>query len=226
MKKTTHTTWFQGAAVVGVLTASLMSGLAAGPQVVYDNSQNPLNTYFSSQTEFGDQITIGAGWVADSFTFEYYASGLSGNEKARVRFYRNDGLPINDVPPAFPGALQSPGGLLYQSPEFTIKDGNFPQQIINLLPLNIELPPTFTWTVALTSGWAPGEVFGLKLYDPPTVGTSFNDIWVWDNGWKLKQIEGLGGDANFGAVLTAVPEPGAASLLAVGGLALLLRRRR
>jgi hypothetical protein len=68
------------------------------------------------------------------------------------------------------------------------------------------------------------EVFGLKLYDPPIVGKSFDDLWQVVGGeWQLKQVDGQ--IANFGAQLIAVPEPSVVTLLGLGGAALLLRRR-
>lgn len=213
MKKNTRATWIEGAAVVGLIAAS-----ATAQTVVYDNSANPLNSYFASQTEFGDQITLGGTErFAHTFTFEYYATGLSGGETARVRFWRNDGVPIEGT------SAQAPGSLIYQSPSFPISDGNFPIPITDLAALNIALPDSFTWTVSVT-GVEGAEEFGLKLYDPPVVGSSLNDIWQFGlGGWELKTIPGTA--ANFGAVLVAIPEPGTATLLGLGGLALFLRRR-
>lgn len=217
MKKNARASWFHGAAVVGLLASS---AVAQTPTVVYDNSSSPLNRYFASTSEFGDQINIGSGWTASSFRFEYFAANLSGGEMARVRFFKNDGVPIEGTD------IQAPGGLLYESPKFPLQNGNIPVSIENL-PAGIDLPESFTWTVSVT-GLSGSEVFGLVLYDPPTVGTSLDDIWQFTiNGWQLTQIPGLptGSSANFGAVLTAVPEPGPLALLALGGLALLFKRR-
>jgi hypothetical protein len=218
MKNNARASWFYGAAVMGLLGSS---AVAQQPTVVNDNSATPLNRYFASTSEFGDQISIGSGWTAASFRLEYFAANLQGNETARVRFYSNDGIPVDGTD------AQAPGGLLYQSPEFSLQNGNVPVIIENLAPLGIQLPESFTWTVSL-SGVSGSEVFGLVLYDPPATGESFNDIWQFTiNGWQLTQIDGLpaGQNANFGAVLTAVPEPGVAALLTLGGLALMLRRR-
>ncbi|MBL9127478.1 MAG: PEP-CTERM sorting domain-containing protein [Verrucomicrobiales bacterium] len=209
-----HASWVKGAAL-----ASLVAASASAQVVVYDNSITPLNSFFSSQTEFGDEISIGAGWIAHSFTFEYFGENLSGNEKAVVRFYRNDGVPV--------GPSQAPGSLFFESTEFSIINGNYPISIIDLAALNIALPSSFTWTVKVT-GLTETETFALKLYDPPNPGSSFDDFWRFTaDGWELRQAEGLppGTGSNFGATLTAVPEPGALTLIGVGALALMARRR-
>jgi hypothetical protein len=225
MKKNARASWIQAVVVVSLLA---VSATAQTPRLIYDNSENPLNAYFASQTEFGDQIDLqGGGWIADSFRFEYFAAGLGGGETAFIRFYANNGVPFGEA------GAQAPGELLYQSPSFPLHSGNIPVDILDLAPLNIQLPNSFTWTI-LTSGVGPGEIFGLNLYDPPvnnppyTLGTSLNDIWQFSaSGWQLVQIDDLppGASANFGATLTAVPEPGPISLLALGALALLLRRK-
>lgn len=214
MNMNLHASWVKGAAL-----ASLIAASASAQVVVYDNATTPLNSYFASQTEFGDEISIGAGWIAHSFTFEYYGENLSGNEKAVVRFYRNDGVPV--------GPSQAPGSLFFESTEIPLINGNYPVSIVDLVSLNIALPSSFTWTVKVT-GLTPAETFSLKLYDPPTVGTSFDDIWQFGlDGWELKQAQGLppGTGSNFGASLTAVPEPGTLTLIGVGALALMARRR-
>ncbi|MBX3746785.1 MAG: PEP-CTERM sorting domain-containing protein [Verrucomicrobiae bacterium] len=208
----------------GVVVAGLLTSSALGqtPFIAYNNSTTPLDSFFASQREFGDQINIGtAGWIADSFRFEYFASGLAGGETAVVRFYENNGVPVGA------GGTQAPGALLFESTEFSLVNGNIPVQIVDLQPLGIALPASFTWTV-VPRGVSGAEIFGLKLYDPPTVGSSLDDIWQFGvSGWELLQVDGLptGASANFGAILTAVPEPGPVALLALGGLALLVRRR-
>lgn len=226
MKKNARASWVQGVAVVSL---SASAAMAQTPFVVYDNTESPLNSYFASQREFGDQVSLGTpGLYATAFRFEYFASGLSGGEKATVRFYANNGVPTGAA-----DAL-APGQLLFESTEFDLVNGNIPVSVTDLQSLDVQLPESFTWTVRMT-GVEGGEIFGLKLYDPPvnnpaagTVGTSLNDIWRFGtDGWELLEIPGLavGQNANFGAYLEVVPEPGAGVLFALGGLALALRRR-
>ncbi len=220
MKNYAQASWRHGIAVVSLLAAA---SAGAQPVLVYDNSANPLNSYFASQTEFGDQITVAnPGWIADTFRFEYFADGLSGTETAVVRFYLNDGDLLSGTD------IRAPGSILYESPAFQLHNGNIPVTITDLASLSIELPESFTWTVSV-DGIDGSGIFGLNLYDPPTVGSSLDDIWLFgDSGWELFQLPGLpdGAAANFGATLTAVPEPGPVALLALGALALFMRRRK
>ena len=59
-----------------------------------------------------------------------------------------------------------------------------------------------TWTVEFT-GLGAGQS-GLLLYDPPTLGTSYDDFWEKvDEVWELKSIEE---NANFAARLAGVPD--------------------
>ena len=216
MNMNMHASWVKGAAL-----ASLIAATASAQVVVYDNTTTPLNEYFSSTTdfpadEFGDQISIGFGWRAYEFTFEYFAQNLSGGEKAVLRFFANDGLSAG------------PGTLIFESSEIPLINGNYPVTVTDLVGLNIDLPPSFTWTVQAT-GVTSGETFGLNFYDPPVAGSSFDDFWVRNGDvWSLRQHDALppGAGSNFGAVLVAVPEPGALTLLGIGALALLARRRR
>lgn len=214
MNMNMHASWVKGAAL-----ASLVAATASAQVVVYENSTTPLNSFFESRTEVGDEITIGAGWIAHSFTFEYYGENLSGNETALVRFYRNDGVGV--------GPSSAPGSLMYESPGIPLINGNYPVSIVDLAGLNIALPNSFTWSVKV-NGLADGETFSLKMYDPPTVGSSFDDFWQFTaDGWALKQVDGLpvGAGSNFGATLIAVPEPGVMTLLGLGALAMFARRR-
>ncbi len=218
MKKNVHAKWFPVIAGVGMLAYSA-NAATPPPSVIYDNSVTPLNSYFASQVEFGDQISPqGGGWIADTFTFEYFANGLGGGETAKLRFYANDGALAN----AAPGSSR-PSTLLYESGTFSLVNGNIPVTVTDLVGLGIALPASFTWTIS-PSGVSGAEVFGLKLYDAPAIGQSLNDFWQFVGGeWTLQQIPGT--VANFGAQLIAVPEPGTMTLLALGGVALFLRRR-
>jgi len=202
----------------GVAVAGLLASSAIAQTVVYDNTQTPLNSYYASQSEFGDQVSIGGGgWFLHSISFEYFANGLQGGETAVLRIYENNGVPTGI------SGSQAPGGLLYQSPVIPLSNGNVPITITDLANLGIALPNTFTWTI-VPVGVSGTEVFGLNLYDPPATGSSFDDLWRFGaSGWELATIAGV--NANFGALIVAVPEPGVGALLAVGGLALALRRR-
>src|SRR5882762_8762287 len=82
----------------------IASASSASGATVYDNLATPVNVggsnqSYSSINEFGDQIVL-AGTSRDvtDFKFSYFLkvnSGVStGLEIARIRFYKNDGVPV------------------------------------------------------------------------------------------------------------------------------------
>jgi subtilisin-like proprotein convertase family protein len=168
-------------------------GRAAGAvaSVVYDNSLNDLSLRFDPGTvEVGDEIILnGPANHVGQFAFEFWgsgtnASGFSGNVKARVRFYKNDG-PLS-------AGYATPGTVIFDSGPFPIPAApravvlfeDF--QIDAVVPLTVGLPNSFTWTVQF-SGLAGGDNAGVDLYSPPVTGDNYTDYWERDTGgWVLK----------------------------------------
>ena len=201
---------------VGVASAVMVS-LSGFADVVYNNSTTYSGSYVTSTTEFGDQIfTVGPtvnNRITD-FQFEYYGS-LAPNASGRtavVKFYANDGAPVGGA--ATPGTTA-----LYTSPSFSLAAGYNTVNIVALGANNVFIPSngSITWTVSF-SGLQAGEAVGLLIYERPSIGNSNIDYWQKDSGgaWALKQIAGGSPAANFGAKLTALPEP---SILQLTGLA-------
>lgn len=188
-------------------TASVFSS-AAFAAVVYDNSRNSENSFFGSANEFGDEITLaGPERLLTTFRFDYFVGpSANGNETAILRLYNNDG----------PGG--SPQTVLFDSGPISISRG---YNTITADQLDITVSDTLTWTV-LFGGVDPFEAVGLLLYDPPVIGRSFDDYWEKSNDgtWTTKRFvddpERTVG--NFGAVVSAVPEPGTIQLGLIGGL--------
>jgi hypothetical protein len=173
-------------------------GAFAASQTIYDNTDNYLIQYNETTLESGDQVQFaGSNRVIDYFAFEYFAklaTTPSGNEKARVRFYLNDGV-VGDNP------SPTPGTLLYDSGTFSIASG---VQTLEISDLNVFVPSnTMTWTVEF-SGLSSSETAGVLFYDPPTVGSSGNFLWQKEtNVWTAVAYEGL--TNNLSGLFTALP---------------------
>ena len=183
-----------------VLSASVLfctSGLAS---VVFDNTAatKDLNRSYSpgNGIEFGDQIfLIGNERRVTDFQFDYFLSAnASGNEKAELFFYQNNGA-----------GGTAPGTQLYRSGQFALDKGF---QTVLAQGLSVTVGNTFTWTVQF-AGVDLGEQAGLLVFDPAIVGSSFDDFWVknTDGSWSTFLIDGGATPGNFNAKVIAVPEP-------------------
>ena len=205
---------------VGLLAASLtlcISGFAQGPEIVYNNTTTSLGQQYTSDLEFGDQVTLdGANRLLSQFQFEYFASLTpAASKQGLLRIYQNN------------GTGGAPNTLVFESNPFTLNN-SFNQVIITGIT-GVTLPSTFTWTVAF-AGLTGSEAGGLLLYNPPSFGSSADDFWQKNafGVWGLQRLPGSGSTANFGAKITAVPEPGTVQIAMLGGfcyLGFLLFRR-
>lgn len=202
-------------AVFAAFTTCVATSQAA---IVYDNSATPVNAMhvLAPGTEAGDQVNLAPFSSiirqVTTFQFEYYSELVPDASKtATLRFWANDGI----------GGV--PGTELYNSGAFTLDGGGY--NTVSVTDISVDVPDTFTWTLSV-SGLGAGEKVGLLVYNPPTVGTSFNDFWVNSaNVWTLNQLNSGATPANFSARVVAVPEPGVVALLALGGIALVAARR-
>jgi len=177
-------------------------------QIVYDNSSTALGQFYGSTNEFGDQIKLAPTTFSKTITqfkFDYYLShGVNGDEQVKFNLYDNKG----------PGG--APLDLLFSSDPISLKSG-FNTVVV---PMNIVNPPDdLTFTVTF-SGIEGNEQGGLLFYNPPTVGSSFDDYWEKVNGtFTLERFSPSGGPiANFGAQVIAVPEPTTIQLALFAGL--------
>lgn len=200
---------------IAALAASLVfctSGFAAD---VYDNTTNPLNRVIPQGTasEMGDQIFLaGADRRVTDFQFDYFVStNASGNERAEFFFYLNDG--VNGAP----------NTILYRSGEINLGTGS---RFLQAQALSVTVPNSFTWSVSF-KGIDFNETAGLLLFNPPTTGSSFDDFWVKnsDGTWSTFLVDSGATPANFGARVTAVPEPSTYAMALLGAAALLGYRR-
>lgn len=184
--------------------------------IVYDNTINPLDEFFSSTQEFGDEIALeGTEREVVGFQFETFASGIpEGETTGTLRFYENDGPEVDSA--------NAPGTLLFESNPFEVSFGT---ETHTLTGVSVDVPDTFTWTVEF-SGVGDGEA-GLTMSDPVEVGGSFDDFWaLTDEGWDTFRFPDGDPAANFTAQVTAVPEPSALALGVLGGIAFFAYRFR
>jgi hypothetical protein len=214
--------------ITGGLWLALVIPASAATQTIFNNSVNDLLYRFNPGTnQVGDQIVVGGSPAFRNltmFSFEYWGTNtanplvFSGNVKARVRFYENDG-------PQFNG-YDTPGTKFYDSDWFSIVPTNRSTLVFSggsdfgggVLPLPAD---EFTWTVQF-SGMDLTDSVGLDIYSPPTVGQDYPDYWAYTGGNWLLLTNNDGIPMNFAAKMDAVPEPSAAVLSLMGGLGLLL----
>jgi hypothetical protein len=138
-------------------------------EVIYDNTSRFLKSFFTERVEYGDQLDLeGSGRRLRQIAFEYFGQfAEGGDERVKVRLYTNE-TPYDRY-------RKGPTTLLYESDWIPIRPGYNSQFISGL---NVVLPQyTVTFTVEF-SGIAEDEAAGLLFYDPPTVGYSFNEIWL------------------------------------------------
>ena len=226
-------------AVAGIVLASSVE--VRGVTLYQNTAQNTgqvLN--FLNGLEFGQQIWLGTGATPmnlTNFSFEYYSpySTFTGNVKADVRLYMNNGPMTN--------GYSTPGTMFYDSGNFNLQNpwsaagtnsatvvfqlsdllaGNS----INLDP-NFFLPSNFTFTVTI-SGMVGADTVGLPIFDPPQVGANAGDYWYDVSGnWEL--LTNTIGPIAFGAQFSGtIPEPSVLCLTALGAAALtvVVRRRQ
>lgn len=213
-----------------LIALGLLVGTAATQaDVLYNNTQTPGPYTIGPGVEFGDQIGLHSPDPANTtayfltrFVFEYYGTGLSGDEQVRLRFYENDG-------PRDATGIERPGSPFYESPLFPVANTEGATLAYDFN--SIEVPDIFTWTVEFT-GLTGAEEAGLNTYTPPTVGRNLNTYWQRVGGvWtQIEDTSATPVALDFGAyaegTLTIVPEPGSITLFALGALGLLGFHRR
>lgn len=205
-----------------VFGIALVSASAA-QTVVYDNTTTSLNNnhpllpeWLNDSAEVGDEIWLdGAEREAVELGLIFTNRGTEPNYfDARVRFRMLDS---NESPSdvffdsgIIPG-MYSPAGL-------TVYYFSIPHVIV---------PDRFVWTIQLYNRTGPGNELGPSYFNPPTVGTSEDFFWRYEQGGDWTPYS-WGGEpyANFGASLTAVPEPSILVGLSIAVLAMMRRRKR
>lgn len=190
-----------------ILCLALWFLLASGgyAEIIYDNTQTDFNDMFyppvPGTIEYGDEVVLGGqARTLTEFQFQYFGEFPASvtNATARIRIYSNDG-------PGAPG-FEEPGTLLYESPLQHLFHGF---NVLTLAGLSVFVPHDFTWTVEFAgiSGNYPYRA-GLSFFNPPTVGSSFNDFWSKNaSGWQAMHFPNYIPYANFAARIIAAPDP-------------------
>jgi len=206
-------------AVLSALLPFCTSGLAQGV-IVYDNTATDLNRIVvaNNGTEIGDEVTLDPASTQRSlldFKFEYFLSGnAAGGETAQLFIRQNNGPVVTEDNGTI--AANAPGTVLYTSPVLSLAPGvNY--ATATPVPNSVTLTGDFTWSVVF-QGINTGEIAGLRIYNPPTKGSSFSDFWQMNNGtWNAYTLaDGI--PANFAARVTAVPEPTTIAYALLAGL--------
>jgi hypothetical protein len=156
-------------------------------EVVYDNLEHDTLSFFNPGIEYGDEIELETCFgelqscTITNFTFQYAQGGFSGNEKARIRFYRNDG------PDIFPGAAK-PATVLYDSGKFLLPSPLEENISVTKSIYVPDIPKRFTWTIQFFNINIEDEVGGLSIFHPLVIGGNFIDYWQKRDGvWELRQ---------------------------------------
>lgn len=198
--------------------------------VIYDTSKTYNTNLFSMANglEIGNQITLSPNtWSMTSFNVEYYSTGLLNPQNVGVdlRFYFNNGAPFNGY--ATPGTLFYDSGWNYGNlvadptgDTITYSKADLYQNALLNLPAGFLLPGTFTFTVTFTNLDAANTI-DLPLANSPSgqPASSSGDYWLNTNGkWSLLTNSVA---ANVVGLITAVPEPAAGYLAALGSILLL-----
>jgi len=243
MKKTNisrRVSWFALIAGGGLLTAC--PTVAFGAVTIYSNTNN-----FSGSSVDNSGTTLIGGtevtrMVADDITFVPGSTGMSINDlsfsavnngssatAARVRI----GLWADDGVGGGPGTY-----LLSSAIPVTLAGGSL--SLISLLALDVPVPAdgklwAGEWfdNFGTSSTSTELDALGVGFFDPPTVGSSTDEIFATggpgfvDGNNPAGSVFSFGGSpvANLGFTFNAVPEPGSIALGALGGLALLKARR-
>jgi hypothetical protein len=217
------------------------SGVVVSAQtVIFNNSTNDLLARFNpGTTQVGNEVLLAPGtprFLTD-FSFEFWGTNtaspgnvsFAGPVTAEVRFYLNNGSPVNGYPS--PGATP-----FYDSGPISLASIGATPTARNTLvftagpdfPSGGLLVPSsdITWTVQF-AGMGATDLVGVDLYYPATVGQTYADYWAYNGTSWLLETNSLVPLSSFGAYMEAtVPEPSSLALSLVGGVGILALARR
>jgi hypothetical protein len=227
--KNRFTPYFVSALSVGAV--ALLCQNAQSQSLVYSDTATYTGDNFNFDTgqtgleSAGNEIVLAAANdVITSFSVQIDFTG-SGTPTGTVdvQFLQNTGNPYNGY--ATPNA--GGAGVIWDSTYSTL--GSFSSaagEVLTYSLPNVTVPKDFTFVVNF-DGLTSTEVAGLSIYGNTTVGANYNDAWVnTGSGWELQKATGSDPAPQFGASLTAIPEPSTIALGVMGACAFLARRRK
>ena len=230
--------------VVAGLLASVVCP-RAGAATVLDNSSTSAGFLSQGKLEFGNEFIPGnlngsPSMAITNFAFEYYslANGSTSGSmsfRADVRFYLNDGPMVN--------GRATPGSLIFDSGTINLRGATSGKWLTFDSETDFQYDNNGYWSDTYGGLWAGAaqgvtwtiqfsnlrstDTAGIVLYSPADAGTEYADYWLNTAGtWSLET--NTNGVSTGGATMSAtpVPEPGSLSLAALGGLTLMVMRRR
>ena len=199
------------------------ASLGAAQSIVYDNTTTSSNNNFpllpewlNDSAEVGDEIWLGGtAREAVELRLIFTNRGVEPNTfDAQLRFRMLD-------------ANLEPGTIFYDTGIVSgwISNPGFTEHVFSIP--HAVVPDRFVWTIQLYNRQGPKNELGPSYFNPPTVGFSDDFFWRSEAGqqWTPYSWGGMP-VANFGARLTAVPEPSILAALSIGTIAFLRRRKR
>jgi hypothetical protein len=216
--------------LLSLLCTLLLCGtLTASPTIVYDNTTTatsgtfvlnglpdgfwPFNQIWPDEP-MGDQITL-AGTARENASIDLMLSSSQPTTLTSLTLSLCS-LDADGYTPAgqfWSGSLQN------------VAVSGLTPVTFNITNLDAPLPTSFIWLAS-----ADSDVAGLATFNPPTVGSSGNFYWDHDPDDGSWYALAFGGSpvANFGATVTAMPnpEPTSIAFLLLGGLAVRGKQRR
>lgn len=156
-------------AIKGLVMVGVVSMLWAAParaEVVYDNTQSNLNfDHCPGGTEVGDQVTL-AGTAREVTQIELAVTSVVNGVDVVVRLWAND---------ATDG---KPGTLLFESAVISVASAGPGVSPFTVAVPNVTVPDSFTWSVQVVGG----DTVCVPRFDPPSVGSSDDFIWINSQG--------------------------------------------
>jgi hypothetical protein len=207
--------------LVGTALTVVVAQSAHAQTIVYDNTTFSLDNnlpllpeWMDESAEAGDEVLLGGTdrQVTQLNLLFNYRGTAPGTVDALIRFryYDED--------------FQGPGAILYESSLTRVTTiggmNNFAFDVPNII-----VPDHFVWTIQLFNRQGSVGELGPAYFNPGTIG--FSDDFLWQRGGNEWTAYSWGGDpyANFGARITAVPEPSTLCIIGAALLATKVRRR-